>query len=184
MNIFRDKVKKNLFLSQGNSLEKVLQKFNMIGCRAIDTTLGQHFKLTSEQSPRSQQERDEMRTVPYANAIGSILYSMVCSRPDLAFVVSMMGRFTADPGNTHWEALKWVLRYVKGTLNHGLLCRCFKEGEVVPLPGFVDSDFAGSLDTRKLVTNYIFTLFGTDICWKSNLQSVVALSSTEAEYIA
>lgn len=89
----------------------------------------------------------------------------------------------ADPGSTHWEALKWVRRYVKGTLNHGLLYKCLKKGGAVPLQGFVDLDFAGSLEIRKSVICYIFTLFDTAICWKFNLQSAVALSSTEATYI-
>lgn len=68
----------------------------MLHCRAVDTTLGQYFKLTSEQSHQRQQEGNEMRTVPYANVVGSIMYSMVCLRLDLTFAISMVSRFMAD----------------------------------------------------------------------------------------
>lgn len=108
---------------------------------------------------------------------------MVCSRPDLAHALSVISRFMRNPGRPHWDASKWVLRYLKGTLNKGLLyskCENFEDSIV----GFVDSDYAADLDKRMSLTGYIFTLFRNVISWKSSLQSVVALSSTEAEYIA
>ncbi|XP_073289130.1 secreted RxLR effector protein 161-like [Primulina huaijiensis] len=124
-----------------------------------------------------------MKNKPYANGVGSIMYSMVCSRPDLAYAMSVESRFMANPGELHWEALKWTMRYLKGASNLGLMFRQ-QTNEKKPLVGFVDSDFAGNLDTRKSLTGYIFTLYGTAISWKATLQPVVALSTTEAEYIA
>ncbi|MDV3194008.1 MAG: Ty1/Copia family ribonuclease HI, partial [Sweet potato little leaf phytoplasma] len=89
----------------------------------------------------------------------------------------------ANPGRPHWEACKWITRYLKGTAGKGLLyTRAASHSEY--LVGFVDSDYAANLDKRRSLTGYIFTFFGNVISWKSNLQSVVALSSTEAEYIA
>ncbi|KAL7129290.1 hypothetical protein ABFS83_13G056000 [Erythranthe nasuta] len=125
-----------------------------------------------------------MAKVPYANAVGSLMYCMVCSRPDLAHAASVISRFMADPGQAHWEALKWTLRYMKGSAEIGLLFKRNDRIEGDALKGFVDSDYAGSIDTRKSLTGYVFTLFGTAVSWKSNLQSVVALSTTEAEYMA
>ncbi|KAL7150071.1 hypothetical protein ABFS83_05G083800 [Erythranthe nasuta] len=125
-----------------------------------------------------------MANVPYANAVGSLMYCMVCSRPDLAYAASVISRFMADLGQAHWEALKWTLRYMKGSAEIGLL---FKRNDRITCDawkGFVDSDYAGSIDTRKSLTGYVFTLFGTAVSWKSNLQSVVALSTTKAEYMA
>lgn len=111
------------------------------------------------------------------------MYTMVCSRPDLAHALSMISRYMGNPGRDHWEAAKWVMRYVKGTVNKGLLYSKedqFKE----EITSYVDSDYAADLDKRRSLTGYVFTLFGNAISWKPTLQSIVALSSTEAEYIA
>nr|KYP48030.1 Retrovirus-related Pol polyprotein from transposon TNT 1-94 [Cajanus cajan] len=88
----------------------------------------------------------------------------------------------ANPGKPHWEAIKWVLRYLCGTTDVGL--KYISQGGVPEIEGFVDSDFAGSIDTRKSITGYVFKVFGNTVSWKANLQGVVALSSTEAEYMA
>ncbi|XP_073125339.1 secreted RxLR effector protein 161-like [Henckelia pumila] len=108
---------------------------------------------------------------------------MVCSRPDLAYAISVVSRFMANPGTYHWEALKWILRYLINTTGLGLKFEKQQYG-IDPVVGYLDSDFAGNLDTRKSLTGYVFTFYGTTITWKSNLQSVVALSTTEAEFIA
>lgn len=102
---------------------------------------------------------------------------------DLAYAVSVVSRFMANPGPCHWEALKWTLRYLRGAQDVGLM---FKRQEDIThsLVGYVDADIAGNLDTRKSLSGYVFTLFGTAVSWKANLQSVVALSTTEAEFIA
>ncbi|XP_075515307.1 secreted RxLR effector protein 161-like [Primulina tabacum] len=152
--------------------------------KAVSTPLEQHFKLSIAQSPSGTEEKERMMHIPYANRVGSIMYGMVCSRPDLAHSISQISRFMADPGENHWEALKWTLRYLKGTSKLGLMFQGQKENSSQPLEGYVDSDFAGNLDTRKFITRYIFTLYGTTISWKASLQSVVALSTTEAEFIA
>ncbi len=111
------------------------------------------------------------------------MYGMVCSRPDLAYAVSIVSRFMANPGQAHWEALKWVLRYLNGSLKGGLKYTRATQGEDA-LEGYVDADYAGNVDTRKSLSGFVFTLFGTAISWKANQQSVVALSTTQAEYIA
>ena len=127
-----------------------------------------------------------MERIPYANLVGSIMYAMVCTRPDLSYSVSIVSRFMVDPCKEHWHALKCALRYIKGTIGKGLVFGSSKgvwsnEGVIT---GFVDSDFAGCLDSRKSLTGYVLTTFGTTITWRASLQKVVALSSTEAEYMA
>jgi ATP-binding cassette subfamily B (MDR/TAP) protein 1 len=124
-----------------------------------------------------------MDQVPYASGVGSIMYGMVCSKPDLAHAVSIVSRFMSNPGQAHWNALKWILRYLNGTITDRLrFKRTEKQGKAVT--GFVDADFAGNPNNKKSTSGYVFTLFGTTVSWKANLQSVVALSTTEAEYIA
>ncbi|KAI5674225.1 hypothetical protein M9H77_14589 [Catharanthus roseus] len=114
-------------------------------------------------------------------AIGSVMYSMISTRPDIAFSISLLSRFMSNPGRDHWAALKWLLRYLNGTLDWGLHYHNWSDFELIR---FVDSDFAGDKDGRRSTTSYFFTLAGNCISWKSQLQPVVALSTTEAEYIA
>ncbi|OAE29077.1 hypothetical protein AXG93_1626s1040 [Marchantia polymorpha subsp. ruderalis] len=93
-------------------------------------------------------------------------------------------RFMSNPGKAHWQAVKWVLRYIRGSHDTGIIYGCNNRSSEFQVEGFVDSDYAGSLDTRRSLTGYLFTIGGGVISWKSNLQPVVTLSTTEAEYIA
>lgn len=108
MDINRNRTLKKLYLSQKTFLEKVLERFFIHTSKPVTTPLAQHFKLSSTQSPTTDEERLEMSKVPYANAVGSLMYCMVCSRPDLAYAISMVSRFMSDPGTDHWTALKWL----------------------------------------------------------------------------
>ena len=183
MEIIRDRKNRNLFLTQRGYLEKVLDRFSMRDCKPVSTPLAQHFRLSTSEAPKTDEEKSYMSNVPYANCVGCLMYAMICTRPDLAFAISIVSRFMSNPGRLHWEALKWVLRYIKGTIGYGLKFHSV-ETHTDQVTGFVDSDYASSIDTRKSTTGYVFTLFGTAISWKAMLQSVVALSTTEAEYIA
>ncbi|WVZ07194.1 hypothetical protein V8G54_020540 [Vigna mungo] len=183
IDIKRDRPGGNLFLSQECYLQKVISRYRMAESKMANTPVGQHLKLTKEQCPKTEEERKKMESVPFSNGIGSIMYGMVCTRPDVAHGVSVLSQFMVNPGPTHWEALKWMLRYIRGSLGTGLFFQNnFQGGGYIE--GFVDSDFAGCLDTRKSRSGYVFTLFGTAVSWRSTLQSVVALSTTEAEYYA
>ncbi|KAK9050872.1 hypothetical protein SSX86_030160 [Deinandra increscens subsp. villosa] len=121
-----------------------------------------------------------MAKVPYASAVGSLMYAMVCTRPDIAHAVGVVSRFMSNPGRGHWEAVKWLLRYLKGTSKMAL---CFKGKDVV-LKGYADADLGGCKQSYKSTTGYVFTVGGTAISWMSRLQKSVALSTTEAEYMA
>ena len=88
----------------------------------------------------------------------------------------------SNPGKAHWQAVKWLLRYLKDNANIGLLFDR-KGGATSSVIGYVDSDYAGDLDNRKFLSAYVFTLSGCTISWKSTLQSTVALSTTEAEHM-
>ncbi|WVZ25126.1 hypothetical protein V8G54_003670 [Vigna mungo] len=183
IDIKRDKPGGNLFLSQECYLQKVISRYRMAESKMASTPVGQHLKLTKEQCPKTEEERRKMESVPFSNGIGSIMYGMVCTRPDVAHGVSVLSQFMVNPGPTHSEALKWMLRYIRGSLGTGLSFQNnFQGGGYIE--GFVDSDFAGCMDTRKSRSGYVFTLFGTAVSWRSTLQSVVALSTTEAEYYA
>ena len=95
----------------------------------------------------------------------------------------MVSRYMHDPGVGHWDAVKWILRYIRGTLNVGLVYERDTTGGQLCI-GYVDSDYAGDLDKRRSTTGYVFTLTRAPVCWRCTLQSTVALSTTEAEYMA
>ena len=108
---------------------------------------------------------------------------MVYTRPDIAYVVSLLSRYMSNPGRDHWEALKWILRYLKGTTDFGLIYQK-KQTTIGLVEGYVDSDYAKDLDERRSITGYLFTGCGCVVSWKSTLQNIVALSTTKVEYVA
>jgi hypothetical protein len=180
MRITRDKKNRKLTLSQGEYIEKVLERFRMLNEKPISTPLASHFKLTKEMCPKTQEEIEYMSRVPYSSTIGSLMYAMVCTRPHIAPGVGVVRSYMKNPGKEHWEAVKWILRYLRGTTTYAL---CFGGSDTF-LQGYVDSYMAGDKDSRRSTTRYVFTIGGTTISWILKLQKVVSLSTTEAEYVA
>ncbi|KAL0537750.1 hypothetical protein IC582_026735 [Cucumis melo] len=183
MDVKRDKEKGLLTISQESYVIKLLEKYNMSGSKAVSTPLASHFRLSSSQCPVTKQERIEMSNIPYCNAVGSIMYLMICTRPDLGYAMSMISRFMSNPGKEHWKAVKWVLRYLKGSASVSL-CYSRDCDKSTLLEGFTDADYAADLDKRRSLSGHIFRLYGNVVSWKVNLQPVVALSTTESEYIS
>ncbi|KAL2232510.1 UNVERIFIED_CONTAM: Retrovirus-related Pol polyprotein from transposon TNT 1-94 [Sesamum indicum] len=112
----------------------------MENAKPVRMPLGNQFKLSNSDSPQTDSERAKMRVTPYASAIGSLMYAMICTRPDIVHAVGVVSRFMSNPGVMHWEAVKWILRYLRGTKDRALV---FGKGKLT-LFGFVDADFAGS----------------------------------------
>ncbi|KAE8714088.1 putative GHMYB10 [Hibiscus syriacus] len=178
MQIHWDRSNRKIWLSQKNYLKKVLSRFNMQYCKPISTLLPINFKLSSSMSPSSEHERMEMSRVPHASAMGSLMFAMICTRPDIAQAVGVVSRYMANPGKEHWNTVKMILRYIKETSNIALCCR----GSNLLINGYVDSDYVGDLDKSKSTTGYVFKIDGGAVSWVSKLQSVVATSTTEAKY--
>ena len=95
--IIRDKTNGTLKLSQSEYVKKILNRFNMNEAKPVSTPLGSHFKLSKEQSSKIEEERDHMSKVPYASAIGSLMYVMVCTRPNITHAVGVVSRFMSRP---------------------------------------------------------------------------------------
>ena len=95
--------------------------------KPVSTPLGSHFKLSKEQSLKIEEKRDHMSKVPYASAIGSLMYAMVCTRLDIAHAVGVVSRFMIRLGKQHWEVVKWILRYLKGSSD---TCLCFTDANL------------------------------------------------------
>ncbi|GJT26561.1 putative RNA-directed DNA polymerase, partial [Tanacetum coccineum] len=178
--IFRDRGAKKLHISQEQYIEKVLCRFNMDKAKVVSSPLTTNFKLTDKDCPSSKKNIEKMDRVPYASAVGSLMYAMVCTRPDLAHAVGVVSRFLSNPGKKHWEAVKWIFRYLRGTSKLGIT---FGNGKPM-LVGFTDSDMAGNKDNMKSTSGYLMTFAGGAVSWQSRLQKCVALSTTEAEYMA
>jgi len=120
--------------------------------------------------------------VPYQEIIGSLLYLSQTTRPDIAFAVNDASRFNANHSETHWKAVKRILRYLNGT--KGLKLRFTKNGPNTGLQAFTDADWGSDVDNRRSCTGYVFCMGGGAISWNSKRQATVALSSTEAEYMS
>lgn len=161
-----------LELSQTKYLTKVLDKFGMLDCHP--TNLPMEAKVNPG-------EGEEVVDKPVKELIGCLLYAVMGTRPDLSFALNVCSRYQTKPTVLLWQALKKILRYVKGTLDFKL--KYEKNSETDVLVGYADADWAGDED-RKSTTGFTFQVFGNTVCWSTRKQSTVALSSTEAEYVA
>lgn len=168
-------------LDQTKYVHDVLARFNMTDCKAVATPSDVSQKLSIEMSPANEEERRQMADVPYQEAVGSLLYLVQGTRPDIAFAVSDVSRFNSNPGKAHWVAVKRVLRYLKATSDYKLFYTSDSSGT---LTGYTDADWASDIDKRRSCTGYVYKMCGAAISWASKRQPTVALSSTEAEYMA
>ena len=161
-------------MSQKKYLSKVLERFQMSNCKPRSTPSEQKLEFSDESKCDAKL---------YREAVGSLIYAMACTRPDLCWVVTKLSQNLSNPQQSHWMAVKYVLRYLKGTLEYELCYRKCRENLV--LQGYSDADWASSSD-RRSISGYCFSLndTGPPISWKSKKQSTIALSSCEAEYIA
>ena len=122
-----------------------------------------------------------MAGVPYASAIGSIMYAMLSTRPDVALALSLVSRFQANPGRKHWIAVKNILKYLRRTKDMSLV---YGGDEELGVMGCVDASFDTDPDDSRSQTGYVFEVNGGAVSWKSCKQPVVAQSTMEAEYVA
>ena len=179
--ILRDRANGVLKLSQRAYIERILKRFNMQNCKSTRAPIVKGDKFSKAQCPQNDDEREEMRTIPYSSVVGSLMYAQVCTRPDIAFVVGLLGRYLSNPGSQHWKAAKKVLRYLQGTKD---LMLTYQRTSLLDVVGFCDADFAGCIDDKKSTTGYIFMMAGGAVSWKSVKQTLTASSTIEAEYVA
>ena len=176
MSIRRNRKKGVLFVNQSAYLQSVLERFGMAECNPVSTPMepGKHYEKTPD-------NEDGLDTREFQALIGSLVYASIATRPDISEAVGKLSQHMARPSKEHWTAAKRVLRYVKGTVELGLK---FEHSTKFELVGYSDADWAGDVDTRKSTSGYAFMLGKAIVAWASKQQSVVALSTTEAEYIA
>ncbi|GAU51473.1 hypothetical protein TSUD_95880 [Trifolium subterraneum] len=170
--------KKDVFLHQKKYAEDILNRFKMVNCNTAITPMETGSKL-------SKSSTDELvDTTLYKQIIGSLRY-LCNTRPDISHSVGLVSRFMEQPRLCHLIAAKRIMRYIKGTIDHGILMPSQKstKGEISG-HGYSNSDRGGDQDDKKSTVGYLFMLGGALICWSSKKQEIVALSSCEAEYVA
>jgi hypothetical protein len=185
--IQRDPSSKTLILSQAKYIETILTKFNMASCKPIATPLEAGIRYSKTQAnDLSPDDEQYMTTVPYSQILGCLQYLVTCTRSDLAYLVNHLAQFMSSPAPVHWLALKRLLRYLRKTSHSSLLYSGSSSSSSLTykLEGWCDAEWAGDIDTRRSTTGYLFKLNGNLLSWHSKKQQVVALSSTEAEYVA
>ncbi|CAI7775209.1 unnamed protein product, partial [Closterium sp. NIES-54] len=178
MEITRDRKARTISLSQEFYINNVLKRFEMELCTPVDTPLPLQHLLTAPAVPTP-----EACSEPYPELVGSLMYTMMCTRPELAYPVSVLSRYVA-PGrftDLHWKARKRVLRYLQGTTSHTLTL-----GGLSPprLEGYTDSSWADDQTDRRSSQGYYFTLRSGIVSWRSTRSSAVSLSSCDAELYA
>ncbi|KAK9108126.1 hypothetical protein Syun_024137 [Stephania yunnanensis] len=149
--IKRDRSKKMLALSQEPYIKKILERFHMQDCKPIDTPITKDQGLNQRMCPKTPHEREQMAKVPYTSLCWKPHVCNDVYKTDICFVVGMVSRYQANPGQTHWRAVKRILRYLKGTIDYSL---CY-QGNNLHLVGYTDADWGGDLDERKSTSGYV-----------------------------
>jgi hypothetical protein len=138
--------------------------------------------LDASMCPTTDEDKDKMKAIPYLQAVGALLYLAIATCPDISFAVGVLAHYSHNPGPAHWTAVKHLFRYLKGTLDLALVYR--------PVPNaplfltFTDVAHGDDKDTGKSTSGYLVKMGSGAISWSSKLQSIVTLSTTEAEYVA
>lgn len=163
-----------IIISQKELIKKVINHFNMNQCKPAQIPIQHKLNLKTTEHKNFK--------LPYKELIGSLMYIMLGTRPDLCYSVNYFSQFQNCYNENHWQHLKHVLRYLQETKNFGL--KFVKIKQYLNVSAFVDADFANDENDRKSITGFLIKLGGNAIFWKSKKQGIVTLSSCEAEYVA
>ncbi|KAK6160134.1 hypothetical protein DH2020_003515 [Rehmannia glutinosa] len=162
-----------LTLDQSHYVDKILEKFSK-----DDTSLARTPIDTSKHLSKNRGE--VVSQVEYSRVIGSLMYLMSCTRPDIAYAVSKLSRYTSNPGHDHWKGIVRILRYLRYTRDFGLHYTRYP----AVIEGYSDANWISDIKDSKSTSGFVFTLGGAAISWKSSKQTVIARSTMESEFIA
>ncbi|GJT60323.1 retrotransposon protein, putative, ty1-copia subclass [Tanacetum coccineum] len=181
--IYRDRSKRLIRLGQNAYMDKILKRYKMDNSKRGHIPMQERLDLNKSQGAQTPKEVNRMKNVPYASAVGSIMYAVRCTRPDVAFAQNMTSRFQQNPGEPHWTAVKNILKYLRNTKDMFLVYGGNPSTEL-RVECYCDAGFETDRDDTKSQTGYVFVLNGGAVDWKSSKQSTTAMSATESEYIA
>jgi hypothetical protein len=170
-------------LSQEKYIQEVLKRYNMSECKSAPTPAVPGLYLTKQQIPLAGQEKLEIEQKPYKSAVGSLWYAAHGTCVDTVYATNTVAQHSKNPNMSHWTAIQRIFRYLRARGKLGLRY-IFSGSAKVVVEGWCDSDWAGDVDTRRSKTAYVICVAGGPVVWQTKSQKTVALSSTEAEYIA
>jgi hypothetical protein len=172
-----------IFVHQSNYMEKVLKRFYMDNAHPLSTPMVVRSLDVNKDPFRPYENNDEILgpEVPYLSAIGALMYLANTTRPDIAFSVNVLARYSSAPTRRHWNGIKHILRYIKGTIDMGLFYSNTSRPDLI---GYADAGYLSDPHKARSQTGYLFTYGGTAISWRSTKQTLTATSSNHAEIIA
>lgn len=179
ISIKRDRKARTISLSQEGYIDIILSRCNFTNMSPRASPMDANVNLSIDQCPKTETDRDQMSNVPYRKCLGMLMWANVATRPEISFAVSRLAQFSENPGPEHWEAVKRVFRYLKGTKNFVLTYGLSQN----ILLGYSDAD-GNSQEHRKAISGYAFIINGGVVSWRSRKQEIVTLSTAEAEYVA
>ena len=157
----------------------MLRQYGLEDIKPVSLPMETSIRLTSAQSPSTTQEIAHMRNIPYHEAVGSLMYASLGTRPDITYAIQTVSQFAKNPGQPHWEAVKQIFHYLKGMKEFWLTYG----GQQRELKGYADAD--GSMaENRHAIPGYTFLFHGGAVSWAAKQQEIISLSTTESEYIA
>ena len=177
--ITRDRKARTISLSQASYIDAILARFALSDAKPHDVPMKPKIIYSKKSAPTTPEEHLRMKNTPYREAVGSLMYAAVATRPDIAFAVSTLSQFLDNPGDLHWQAVKNVFRYLAGTKDSELTYG----GERHDIEGYSDADGA-TQEHRHAISGYTFIFDGGAISWSSKKQELITLSTAEAEYVA
>ncbi|GJV77759.1 retrotransposon protein, putative, ty1-copia subclass [Tanacetum coccineum] len=181
--IYRDRSRRLIGLCQSAYIEKILKRYHMENSKRGSIPMQDKLRLSKSQGASTPAELKRMQNIPYASAVGSIMYVVRCTRPDVTFAQNITSRFQQNPGDLHWTTVKNILKYLRNTKDMFLVYGGDIKREL-RVSCYTDAGYLTDADDLKSQTGYVFILNGGDVDWKSAKQSIFATSSAEAEYIA
>ena len=177
--VTRNREAHTISLSQTSYIDTILARFSLSDAKPVTTPITPGAKLSKADAPSDDTEATRMKKTPYREAIGSLMYAAIATRPDIAFAVSALSQFLENPGEIHWQAVKRIFRYIAGTKDHALTYG----NEQHDLLGFTDANGA-SQEHHHAISGFAFLIDGATVSWASRKQELVTLSTAEAEYVA
>ncbi|GJY80777.1 zinc finger, CCHC-type containing protein [Tanacetum coccineum] len=160
-------------ISQSHYIEKVLKKFNYFDCTPVSTPMDTSEKLM----PNNGQAVSQLE---YSRVIGCLMYAMTCTRPDIAFVVGKLSRYTSNPGTQHWQAIQRVLKYLKKTMDY----RLTYIGYPSVLEGYTDASWISNTEDNSSTSGWVFLFGGGAISWASKKETCIIGLTMESEFVA
>ncbi|KAL0546234.1 hypothetical protein IC582_016140 [Cucumis melo] len=161
--IIRNRKNKTLAISQTSYINEMLSRYKMQNSKKGLLPYRYEIHLSKEQCPKTPQEAEDMSNIPYASAVGSLMYAMLCTRPNISYSVGIVCRYQSNPGRDHWIAVKNILKYLRRTKDYMLV---YGSKDLI-LTGYTDSDFQTDKDARKSTSGLVFTLNGAAVVWRS-----------------